>query len=77
MRIGRFRFESLSGTALRYATIAHAIVQDSTGGDAANLACPSITWSSVKSEDCSATACVIDLPHLIGPEEAQRNRNSD
>jgi hypothetical protein len=47
--------KGVDDTAGGVVTIAHVIVQDSAGGDVTNVGCPSITWSNVKSQDCTAT----------------------
>jgi hypothetical protein len=47
--------KGVDDTAGAPVTIANAIVQDNGGGDVVNVACAAISWSNVKSQNCTGT----------------------
>jgi hypothetical protein len=52
-------------------TIQHAIVQDNGGGDVINLPCGSISWSNVKSLDCTGTGNDLHATCTLGADFRQ------
>ena len=48
--------------------IAHAIVQDCNGGDLVSVSCANVTWSNVKSQDCTGTGNDLHTTCALGSD---------